>query len=142
MDPTPNSPCPFAIGLTKRLYQCQHAQEVVRRGGAEYDCTEPSAHATCMGLMARLKTRGLAALGVEDDLATMPHGALVKVQCGGIAGLARLLDMVAAEQAIDIAILVEQAVERYQGVDAVPVAELEPDILAFKLERRTRRARS
>ena len=30
--------CPFAAPLTKGRFACRHAEEVVRRGGSEYDC--------------------------------------------------------------------------------------------------------
>jgi hypothetical protein len=129
--------CPFAAPLTKGLVACRHAEEVVRRGGSEYDCRSPANHAGCIGLFDRLKTQALPAFGVEDDLTSMPHSVLVKVQSGGLQGLSRLMGEGGAVG--DVADLVERLQARYGGVDRIPVAEVEQDITSYRIERRTRR---
>lgn len=132
--------CPFAAPLTKGQFACSHAEEVVRRGGSEYDCRSASDHPVCTALFERLKAQALPAFGVEDDLTSMPHSVLVKIQSGGLLGLQRLVDEPDPEGRIgDIAGLVERAVERYGTVDEVPAAEVEADMTGFRLERRTRR---
>jgi hypothetical protein len=130
--------CPFAAPITSGQARCQQAQEVVRRGGSEYDCQAPAAHDRCAQLHARLKAVGLAEFQVEDDLTTMPHSVLVKIQSGGLAGLQRLAG---AESAAieDIEQLVERTMAQFGGLEAVPIDQLAADMTGFKLERRTRR---
>lgn len=82
--------CSFASALVTELAACRHAEQVVRRGGSEYDCRSAPDHAVCQDLFDRLKAATLPAFGVDDDLTTMPHSVLVKVQCGGLQALARL----------------------------------------------------
>ncbi len=130
--------CPFASPITSGRACCAHAHEVVRRGGSEYDCQEPSAHRRCTDLHVRLKAVALSAFQVEDDLTAMPHSVLVKTQGGGLAGLQRLMDGDSAS-IDDVSLLVEQAVARFGGLDALPVEELAVDMTGYKLERRTRR---
>jgi hypothetical protein len=123
--------------LIKGLAACPNAEEVVRRGGSELDCRSPSHQARCAELFDRLKAQALPAFGVEDDLTTMPHSVLVKVQSGGLLGLARL----AGEGGgiTDVAALVDRTAERFGGLEAIPYAELEGDMTGFRLERRAGR---
>lgn len=134
--------CPFSAPLTKTTAACPHAQEVVRRGGAEFDCLSEADHVRCEAVFAGLKARGLAAFNVEDDLTQMPHSVLVKIQAGGLLGLQRLLK--ASDDAgriADIAQLVRRAVEQFGSPERIPYAELDADMTAFRLERRADRRR-
>lgn len=134
--------CPFSAPLIGHQFGCAHAQEVIRRGGAEIDCTATSAHARCEQLFHRMKAVALPAFGVEDDLLSMPHSVLVKIQYGGLLGLQRLLPEAAApapERVENIDALVTGALSRFGGLDAVPCEQFVADITAFKP--RSRRGR-
>ena len=130
--------CPFAAALVTELAACRHAEQVVRRGGSEYDCGSQPDQQACQELFERLKSAALPAFGVEDDLASMPHSVLVKVQCGGLVGLAGLTRP-AGDRIEDIAGLRDEALERFGGIDGLPVADLVEGITAFRAERRGRR---
>jgi hypothetical protein len=133
-----NQRCPFAAALVTELAECRHGEQVVRRGGSEYDCRSAPDHGACQGLFDRLKAAALPAFGVEDDLTTMPHSVLVKIQCGGLIGLARLTGR-AGQRIEDIAGLRDAAAGTLGGLDGLPVAELVGDITGFRAERRGRR---
>jgi len=132
--------CPFSAPLVTHSFGCSQAQEVVRRGGAEIDCQDPAAWSRCTALFERLKAVALPAFGVEDDLLSMPHSVLVKIQHGGLLGLQRQCSGTdeSPEQIEDIHGLVEILEARFG--DAIPVANVVNDITAFKL--RARRGRS
>ncbi len=135
-----NRKCPFAAPLTTGRFACQHAQEVVRRGGSEYDCCSQANQSVCAELFVRLKAQALPAFGVDDDLTAMPHSVLVKVQSGGLLGVQRVLGEGAADDRIDdIASLVNRAIEHFGSTDDVPYADIEGDMTSFKLDRRSRR---
>jgi hypothetical protein len=130
--------CPFAAPITSGAAACRHALQVVRRGGSEYDCQLPAAHHRCCAARARLKAVGLKAFDVADDLTSMPHSVLVKIQSGGLAGVQRLL----AEESgpiADVDALLERASARFGGPEQVPFEQLGPDMVGCKIERRTRR---
>lgn len=136
--------CPFASPITSGRAACSNAREVVRRGGSEYDCISASAHALCNEVHGRLKAVGLQAFGVEDDLTSMPHSVLVKIQGGGLAGLQRLLSKQGREDdsvVEDVRVLVEQTLAEHDGLDSVPFEQLAEDMTGYRLERRTRRRR-
>jgi len=123
--------CPFSAPLTGHQFGCTHAQEVIRRGGTEIDCTAMSAHARCEQLFHRMKAAALPAFGVEDDLLSMPHSVLVKIQYGGLLGLQRLMnDAATTDRVEDIDRLVGAFLARH-GESAL-VDEVVEDITAYK----------
>jgi hypothetical protein len=130
--------CPFASALVTELAACRHAEQVVRRGGSEYDCRSAADRAACSDLFDRLKAAALPAFGVEDDLTAMPHSVLVKVQCGGLRGMARLTGQ-PMDRIDDVAGLREHAFGVRGGPEGLPLADLVGDITAFRAERRGRR---
>jgi hypothetical protein len=133
--------CPFSAPITTGRAACHAATEVVRRGGSEYDCSDGDAHARCLSLFEGLKRVGLRAFDVEDDLTTMPHSVLVKIQTGGLTGLQHLLATAAPPDAPidDVAALAEQVTAAHGGVERVPFDAVADDMLNCKLERRGRR---
>jgi len=124
--------CPFSAPLVTRQFGCAASQEVIHRGGTEINCTDAAAHARCDRLFQRMKAEALPAFGVEDDLLSMPHSVLVKIQHGGLLGLQRLLraEPQVAERVEDIRALIAEAAQRFG--DDVPCAPLVEDITAFK----------
>ena len=140
--------CPFAAPLTAGKAGCHNAQEVVRRGGSEYDCRSAPDHAVCLALFERLKAAALPAFGVEDDLLSMPHSTLIRIQGGGLLGLHRLLADQPGEvgradpEIADVADLVDRARQRYGDLALLPVAGLTAEMRAYQLERRGSRRRS
>ena len=134
-----NLKCPFGAPLTKGDFGCSHAQEVVRRGGSEYDCRSAPDHARCSELFDRLKQASLPAFQVEDDLTSMPHSVQVKIQYGGLLGLERLAGGRPPGGIEDISTTVSAAKDRYGSLAAIPYTDLVGDITNIKLQRRSRR---
>jgi len=128
--------CAFSATLMGGEFACVKAVPVTRRSGPEMACTENAAHERCAALFEGLKQAALPAMGYEDDLLTMPHSALVKIQFGGLLGIRRLLGE--EERGIDdIDALLQRAVTRFGDYEAVPFAELAGDIASYKLRRRS-----
>lgn len=126
--------CPFSAPLITRQFGCAHAQEVIHRGGAEINCMQAGAQADCVQLFQNMKAAALPVFGVEDDLLTMPHSVLVKIQYGGLLGVQRVLHAAAqaTERVEDIQALVAEAAARFGGAAGIPCAPLVADITAFK----------
>ena len=123
--------CPFSAPLVTHQFGCALAKEVIQRGGTEIACTHAGAQSRCAGLFQRMKTAALPAFGVEDDLLSMPHSVLVKIQYGGLLGLQRLLSG-PAERVENIDALMQQAAVKWGNIEAISCEPLVPDITAFK----------
>ena len=130
--------CPFSATLVKGDFGCSHADQIIRRGGAEFACRSATAHARCQQLLERLKVAALPEFDVRDDLATMPQSVMVKIQFGGLLGLQRLLAAGARpdDGIANIDGLLETALARYGSVGAIPCNQLVDDITAYRLQRR------
>jgi hypothetical protein len=129
------SKCPFAAALITELAACRHAEQVVRRGGAEFDCRSAGEHERCQAVHEALKIRALTAFGVEDDLTSMPHSVLVKIQCGGLRGLQRI----AGEPEGPIADIAELRARVADSTHALDDPRLADAMTGFRVERRGRR---
>lgn len=131
--------CPFSATLAKDFFACSRAEQIIRRGGAEFACRDAAAQARCNQLYASMKTVTLPALGLEDDLLQVPHGVLARIQFGGLIGLQRLLTGRTEEKVGDIDRLVEASVTHYASIEAIPCDRLVDDITGYQLPRRRRR---
>ena len=123
--------CPFSAPLITHHFGCVLAKEVIHRGGTEIACTQEGAQARCAGVFGRLKAGALPAFGVEDDLLSMPHSVLVKIQYGGLLGIQRLLSG-PVEKVENIDVLLNQATIHWGNPDAIPCDALISDITSFK----------
>lgn len=129
--------CAFSNTLVTNQFACEKAEQVTRRGGPDVACTSDAAHQRCEKLFQQMKAAALPAFGVDDDLLSMPHSVLVKIQHGGLLGLQRLLDGAAGSGDVkNIHALVDQAVGKYNHLDAIPCSALVQDMTSYKLRRR------
>ncbi len=132
--------CPFGSALVTETCHCIHADQVVRRGGAEIVCQNQKAYMRCIELFQQLKNIALPAFEVDDDLTTMPHSVLQKIQFGGLSGLQQLVAGQTTEPIADIAALLDTLEAKFGTLDDVPYAELVSIITEYKLKRRRDRA--
>lgn len=128
--------CAFSNTLITGQFGCDKAEQVTRRGGPDIACTSEAGHQRCEKLFQQMKAAALPAFGVEDDLLSMPHSVLVKIQFGGLLGLQRLVDGAGAADVKNVHALVDRAAGKYRDLDAVPCPELVPDMTGYKLRRR------
>jgi hypothetical protein len=128
--------CLFGSTLVSETCKCAHAEQVVRRGGAEIICRDEAAYSRCTELFQNLKQMALPEFEVEDDLTTMPHSVLQKIQFGGLVGLQTLLTGQAADKVANVVSLVDAVEIKFGTFDNLPVSELVPSITEYKLKRR------
>ncbi|GAB4507119.1 MAG: hypothetical protein Tsb0026_01350 [Sulfuricaulis sp.] len=130
--------CAFSNTLVTNQFGCEKGEQVARRGGPDIACTSDAAHQRCEKLFQQLKSAALPAFGVEDDLLSMPHSVLVKIQYGGLLGLQRLLrsDAAGSVTVKNVHALVDQAIGKYNDLDAIPCPALVEDMTSHKLRRR------
>ena len=128
--------CPFGSTMVTETCHCVHADQVVRRGGAEIVCQDAAAYIRCTALFQHLKNVALPEFEVEDDLTTMPHSVLQKIQFGGLLGLQQLITGQATDTVADIASLLDALETKVGTLDELPYGELASFIKEYKLKRR------
>ena len=128
--------CAFNSTLLGKQFGCARAKAIVRRGGPDVACSSESAHSRCERLFQHLKQAALPAFGVEDNLLSMPHSVLMKIQFGGLLGLQRLVEPAAGAEVKDIEALLTRTLEKYTDLAAVEYSALAADMTAYQLKRR------
>lgn len=132
--------CAFDSTLKGDQFGCRHGKPVVRRGGIEVACTGANVHERCALLFENMKNAVLPELGLEDDLLSIPHSVLVKIQFGGLLGLQRRFTAAESQatRVENIDELVATAVKECDDLNSIPYQELAGDIIDYRLPRRSR----
>ena len=128
--------CPFSAPLVKQDFGCRYAREIIRRGGAEIACEQAVAHERCIALHSIIRQSSLSAMGHEDDLLTVPHNVLVKIQYGGLLALQALTTTAEQTRIEDIASLVKTTSDTFPDLQNLPFAVINGTIASYKTQRR------
>ncbi len=132
--------CPFSAPLIKGDFACHSAKEIVRRGGAEIACEAADSHSRCYALHAVIKAAALRTMNLADDLLTLPHSVLVKIQYGGVLGLKnQLIASETGEVVEDIAVLVDKVMQEFVTLENIPLNAVINTIMDFKAQTRRNR---
>ena len=135
----PDLLCPFSAPIVKQDFACKHAQEIIRRGGSEIACQQSDAHDICMALHVAIKTSALQAMELEDDLLSLPHNVLVKIQYGGLIGLQHLMSDTQDDTVGDISSLASEVKSRFNAPENIPMDAVNQAIIDFKTQRRRKK---
>ena len=131
--------CPYSATLAQKSdFACPYADEVIRRGGAEYVCLQINSYQVCCEVHDKVRHVYLDSQGLEDDLLTLPHRTFVKIQFGCILGLQSALGRDVAKIE-DMGSLIADAIEYYKNLDALPFELVNDQITIYKLQRRGNR---
>jgi hypothetical protein len=125
--------CVFEKALLAQCAGCGHA---VRHALAEREaigCRSTVARANCATLLGMLRERSVFALRIGPADVPLPHATTMRLQCGGLAGLARALD---ADSAADVHGLVVAAQERYGALSDLPWPALVTAVAGWRGRRR------
>lgn len=90
-------------------------------------CTDPAGHAACRRFLDELRVRSAFALRRPPDAGTLPHAVAMRLQCGGLAGLARW-----TARAGDVRALLADALSRDPDIDAWPWPAIVADVSAWR----------
>ena len=129
-------PCPFEKALLSGYDTCALAQ---RRNVAEREavaCRDGAARNACAALLGLLRRNAAFALHLPHAEEHLTHAQEMKVQCGSLAGLQRIL--VGAEEVGDIHTLVQTACRSPGGLEGLPYSAIIQSVAAFQPRRRTR----
>ena len=138
--------CPFSAPLVKKDFACSNAQEIIRRGGAEIACQQLPAHSVCQALHNSIKAASLSAMDLEDDLLSLPHNILLKIQYGGLLGLRDVTqgdtnqgDVQSSQGIDDVAALVSAASAKFSSLENIPMQPVCETVIDYKVQRRRKK---
>jgi len=151
--------CYFEKLLLLRYGNCEQAKKLFLAEREAFSCNDAQAQRQCLQLIERLRSNARFSLQLTQVNGPLPHAKEIKVQVGGLFGLQQLLaeenltqtellhdnDIKFGEQAElhapieNIFAIVNQAVEQYKTLDAIPYNEIVKTIINFKILERKRK---
>lgn len=127
-------PCVFERALLAQCAVCELARRESIGEQEMIACSAPVARSACGTLHGLLREKSAFALGVKETRRVLPHAMVMKVQCGGLAGLKQAI--MPDAHAADVHRLVRAAVEQNGSLDVLPFSEIVKGVAAFRLRRR------
>ncbi|MGE0082665.1 MAG: hypothetical protein AB7U81_15400 [Thiohalomonadaceae bacterium] len=127
-------PCPFGKAVLTRCAQCSRAQKVLIAEREAITCLSPAAHTRCTAFIPAWREKALFALRLTHVADKLPHGKEIKVQCGGLNGLAEA--MAEAAPVSDIHTLLERALTRFGDADRLPYTEMMKSVVSYQPRRK------
>jgi hypothetical protein len=124
--------CVFERSVLRRCVSCEYAHKHLIAEREAMGCDNAEAHAQCDAFKQRLKQAAAFVLKLTAPDAPLPHVKELKLQCGGLLGLARV---VAGPQVdtVDNAIgVLRAALKQYGSLDGLPYPEMLQAIRAYE----------
>lgn len=110
-------PCVFARALLARHADCTLADRHALAEREAVGCRSPVARTNCATLFAMLRERSAFTLKGGHGDGPLPHALAMRLQCGGLAGLAQVVGAAGTD---DVHALVAAAQARYGALDGLP----------------------
>ncbi|HEY9201333.1 MAG TPA: hypothetical protein VIQ81_07055 [Gammaproteobacteria bacterium] len=123
--------CPFSKPIIGNWCQCQHANLDERCAG-KMTCLQAHEHlAGCYALVDTFREKSRFVLGLSHADSELTHMQLMKIRCGGLQGMQRILEESEDCSVPDVLQLIQLAEQRYGRVDDFPFNEIVCDIQNF-----------
>lgn len=126
--------CVFEKALTNNACKCAYSRHFWLADREGYACRRPDFAVICVNFLSIMRQKSRFALKVQGDVDVLPHNMEIRVQVGGMQGLAGLLGTEAAT--IDIRATLGEAVNLFGSIDSIPYTEIMPAVSAYRVRQR------
>ncbi|MCP5416750.1 MAG: hypothetical protein H6965_06640 [Chromatiaceae bacterium] len=133
--------CLFEKGILSGQCNCSRAAKFYLAEREGVHCSSSQGQHRCAELLDLLIAHARFAIKSATQSSVLPHAKVMRIQIGGLKGLYLLLHQVDRPPAVvdDIYLLVEQAANRFNGLDRLPFSEIIRQVAAY--QGRIRRSR-
>ena len=134
--------CVFEKSILSRQTMCRYAHRFCLADREGVSCHDQASHVKCQQLLTDLRSKALFALKLTRIDGPLPHAKEVKVQTGGLLGLAALLTgQTQTDHVEDIIDVIQSAISKYGSISNFPFDEITRRVVLFQ-SRQRRRGRS
>lgn len=136
--------CVFEKALTNHQAKCPLSKHFCLADREGYSCKDKESSVKCDEFLAKLREKSIFVLKLHDIEGPLPHNKEIRVQAGGVTGVAKSIGMMNDDQGgqsavSDIYGVLCNAVEKFGSLDDLPYSEIIQSVKQFK--GRTRRQR-
>ena len=130
--------CVFEKALTNHQAKCSLSRHFCLADREGYSCKDVDSSLNCAELLEILRQKSAFVLKLRDIKGPLPHNMEIRVQAGGIKGLAKLIDTdIAGVETIDDIDAVLNAVnDKFGSLCNLPYSEIIQSIDQFQGRRR------
>jgi len=138
-------PCIFEKALVNHRAKCSLSRHFYLADREGYSCDDAGSSEICSDILSRLRKNSVFALKLHEASGPLPHNMEIRVQAGGLAGVAKSLtlnDGVQPEQSLpvdDIHSNIASAIEKYGALDKLPYSKIVQSVVQFQGRRRRQR---
>ncbi|MCW8930450.1 MAG: hypothetical protein OQL19_09460 [Gammaproteobacteria bacterium] len=123
--------CPFSKPIIGKWCRCQYARLSDRCAGKMH-CQHPDNHLdTCKQLVLQLEKNTRFILGISSKDTQLTHQQYMKIKCGGMEGMQRVLKL-KLDELPSVTGISTQILKEYTSFDDFPYGEIVRDIADFK----------
>ena len=123
--------CPFSIPILGKWCQCQYAKLADRCSG-KMSCTRfDDLKKSCVTLDEAFKINTRFILSVINTTEELTHAQLMKIRCGGLIGMQRILTK-DSNNIINIRETIDKVISDYGSIEKFPFDKIVQDIKTFK----------
>lgn len=127
--------CPFEKAILSRCANCEQARKLNIAEREAVACKSALAREACLTLHALLHQKAMFVVRLTHPGDPLPHAKEIKVQCGGLLGVQRLVDP-EANSVDDVHALVTEIQAVYGDLREAPYQEVVKEVAVYEGRRR------
>ena len=136
--------CVFEKTLTSNQARCRLSRHFCLADREGYACSDEESSIKCRELLENLREKSAFVLKVHKIKGPLPHNMEIRVQVGGITGLAKLIENQVGDRlkqpvVEDIHGLIQKTTEKIGPLDKLPYSEIIQSVVQFQARRRRQR---
>ena len=138
--------CVFEKALTNHKAKCSLSDHFCLADREGYACKDKQSSSNCREILDKLRENSRFVLKLREIDGPLPHNMEIRVQAGGLTGVARLLDYLPGQSPAegqlavsDIKAVVQAVITKYGSLDALPYDEIVQSIVQFQGRKRRQR---
>lgn len=125
--------CVYEKAINSRQTTCNQANKIRLADREAVSCQTKDACSRCTSFLEILRSKALFALKLQDHSGPLPHAKEIKVQMGGIIGLAldNSIDIIKGQKIENIHGLLNTSISKYSALEKLPYENLMRSIVNY-----------
>ncbi|MDT8283390.1 MAG: hypothetical protein RQ982_11375 [Gammaproteobacteria bacterium] len=133
--------CVFEKALTNHQARCSLSRLFCLADREGVCCKSKEFSVKCGELLKKLREKSVFVLKLQEIAGPLPHNMEIRVQAGGLQGLAKLVEDITmgsehSSQVDDISRVLEQVTKKYGSLEDLPYSEIIQSVVQFQGRRR------
>ena len=128
--------CVFEKALTNHQAKCDLSRHFCLADREGYSCEDAAASLKCSKLLEKLREKSIFVLKLRDIDGPLPHNMEIRVQAGGVRGLAKLINVDIVDKVDNIHRVLDEVINKFGSLDSLPYSEIIQSIEQFQGRRR------